>query len=226
MDGLRDGVREQILHIACRFGVCRLVLFGSRARGDFGPTSDIDLAVYGLPIRDEMAFRAALDELPTLLKCDVIAVRTNTDPLLLKSIQKDGVVWMERELHKMQQYRLALARLHEAVAEAKTSDSAVVRDGVIQRFEFTAELAWKTCRELLMKEGYVEIDSPKSAMRQAFAAGLVTDAEGWSSLLQARNITSHIYSEEQAQAIYEQVTMSFLPLFDALESVLSIRAEE
>ena len=94
-----------------------------------------------------------------------------------------------------------------------------MRDGVIQRFEFTAELAWKSCREILLDEGFVNIDSPKAVMRQALASGLIADGDGWFSLLQARNITSHMYSEDQAAAIYQSIRQTYLPLF------LSLKAE-
>ena len=57
---------NQLAALARRFGAKRLVLFGSRARGDYRPASGIDLAVYGLCERDELLMKEALDELPTL----------------------------------------------------------------------------------------------------------------------------------------------------------------
>ena len=219
MYGLSTELQNQIIELANRYRVQKLVLFGSRARGDFRPASDIDLAVYGLDPRNDLAFSADLDELPTLLKFDMVPIRAGTDAALIAEIEKDGVVWMERALHKIQQFSQALDRLQEALSDSASSNSTVMRDGVIQRFEFTAELAWKSCREILLDEGFVNIDSPKAVMRQALASGLIADGDGWFSLLQARNITSHMYSEDQAAAIYQSIRQTYLPLF------LSLKAE-
>mgnify|MGYP004488958419 FL=1 len=219
MYGLSTELQNQIIELAKRYRVQKLVLFGSRARGDFRPASDIDLAVYGLDPRNDLAFSADLDELPTLLKFDMVPIRAGTDAALIAEIEKDGVVWMERALHKIQQFSQALDRLQEALSDSASSNSTVMRDGVIQRFEFTAELAWKSCREILLDEGFVNIDSPKAVMRQALASGLIADGDGWFSLLQARNITSHMYSEDQAAAIYQSIRQTYLPLF------LSLKAE-
>lgn len=219
MYGLSTELQNQIIKLAKRYRVQKLVLFGSRARGDFRPASDIDLAVYGLDPRNDLAFSADLDELPTLLKFDMVPIRAGTDAALIAEIEKDGVVWMERALHKIQQFSQALDRLQEALSDSASSNSTVMRDGVIQRFEFTAELAWKSCREILLDEGFVNIDSPKAVMRQALASGLIADGDGWFSLLQARNITSHMYSEDQAAAIYQSIRQTYLPLF------LSLKAE-
>lgn len=115
----------------------------------------------------------------------------------------------------------ALSRLEEGISFTDATASSVARDGVIQRFEFTAELAWKSCREILLDEGFVNIDSPKAVMRQALASGLITDGDGWFGLLQARNITSHMYSEDQAAAIYQNIRQIYLPLFLALKAEMA-----
>lgn len=219
MYGLSDELVRQIADAAAQAGAQKLVLFGSRARGDYHAASDIDLAVYGL--KSELPLRNALEELLTLLKFDVVPVREETDKLLLAEIEKDGVLLMEKRVTKLDQFAMALDRTREAIEEYKQTCSRVVRDGVIQRFEFTCELAWKSCREHLLEEGFIGIDSPKAAMRQAYACGMIDDEQGWLNLLQARNLTSHMYSEVQAQEIYEQIETVFMPLFENLLSKLS-----
>lgn len=216
MHGLAEQLIGQVIRIAGRFGVQKLVLFGSRARGDYRQTSDIDLAVYGLEQRHEIAFRSEIEELPTLLKFDIVPIRKETEAALLTEIERDGVVLMEKRITKAAQFAQALARTKEAAAECAVSESAVMRDGVIQRFEFTCELAWKACREFLLEEGFVGIDSPKAVMRQAYASGLIDDEQGWIALLQARNLTSHMYSEQRAQEIYEAIVGMYIGLFERL----------
>ena len=220
MYGLDDELLRQITQVARRFEASGLTLFGSRARGDFRPASDIDLAVYGLRERDELPMKEALDALPTLLKFDLVPVRRGLDDLLLQQIDKDGVVLMDHHFDKLEQLRHALERTREALAEYDRTQSAVVRDGAIQRFEFSAELAWKACRDRLLADGYVSVDSPKAVMRQALEAGLIADGQAWLNLLQARNLTSHVYNEQQARTIYEAIAQSYLPLMEKLAQTL------
>ena len=72
------------------------MLFGSRARGDNEPRSDIDLAVYGLEKDKHGRFWGDIDDLPTLLKIDLVYVSEYTNPKLLENIERDGVVIYER----------------------------------------------------------------------------------------------------------------------------------
>lgn len=88
---LSDALVRQIHDLAVQSGASRLVLFGSRARGDHRERSDIDLAVWGL---QGMAFgrlRLALEELPTLLSFDLVCADACTNPKLLENIAQEGV---------------------------------------------------------------------------------------------------------------------------------------
>ena len=77
-------------------GAARLVLYGSRARGDAAPRSDIDLAVFGMPQDRHSRFWAELEELPTLLRFDIAYITPDTNPLLLDNIERDGVTLYEK----------------------------------------------------------------------------------------------------------------------------------
>ena len=87
---------EQLYHqlaaLAQRHGARRLVIFGSRARGDFHAQSDVDLAVYGMPEAERGAFWLEAEELPTLLKLDIVHISPDMAPAFLNNIEKDGVV--------------------------------------------------------------------------------------------------------------------------------------
>ena len=82
---------SQLAALAAQYGARRLVLFGSRARGDARERSDIDLAVYGMPEKKRGAFWMAAEELPTLLKFDIVHILPGMDPKFLHNIEKDGV---------------------------------------------------------------------------------------------------------------------------------------
>ena len=131
---------NQIKELGLKYGAGKIVLFGSRARGDHQARSDIDLAVFGLPTTKQAPFALAMEDLPTLLKIDIVFVGAQTPPELLAEIEKEGKTIMERQESKLLNFQKAFDRLQEAVPEYEKTKSETVRDGVIQRFEFTAEL--------------------------------------------------------------------------------------
>ncbi|HYE31754.1 MAG TPA: HI0074 family nucleotidyltransferase substrate-binding subunit [Methylomirabilota bacterium] len=116
------------------------------------------------------------------------------------------------------QFGQALGRLAEAVAEP---ESGLVRDAVIQRFEFTFELAWKCLKEVCEQEGHAA-PGPRAAVRTARVIGLLTDEQGdtFMSMLEARNLTTHAYH----QALAEQI--DFLPALKELAHTLKERRWE
>lgn len=212
-----DHVLEKIIAVLNRFPqIHKAVLFGSRARGDHRTQSDYDIAVY--PSGRFMAgtqLRAALDDLDTLYKIDLVIADEDTEAALLKNIEEEGVIILEQE-NKRENYCKAVFRLHEAFKEYGENPSETMRDGVIQRFEFTTELAWKACREYLVDLGYAEVNGPKPVMREAFAHGMVTDGEAWIRILTDRNLTSHVYKAEIANEIFAHIQTEYMKQFDAL----------
>ena len=121
-------------------------------------------------------------------------------------------------LQKIENYHHALAQLAEAV-QIYTADpgDALYRDGLIQRFEFTVELAWKSLKEYLEDQGAViSINTPRAILKEAFAAGIITDGEQWNAILTARNITSHVYDEKTADGIAGNICRDFLPVLQEL----------
>ena len=121
-----------------------------------------------------------------------------------------------------EQFLRARQRLLEGLAEYSATQSQVVRDGVIQRFEFTADQALKALEERLKADGCPDpLLTPKIVIHQAFSAGLVKDQEGWLQLLSDRNITSHIYSEATADQVFSRIQNTHLPLLDALTGALA-----
>lgn len=78
-----------------------------------------------------------------------------------------------------------------------------VRDGVIQRFEYTFELCWKFLQRAL-KESGVETGSPTQVIRAAAREGLLDDIEAWLSFLKSRNLTVHTYNKDVAEEVYAE----------------------
>lgn len=92
--GIAENVIEQIHAFAKRYNVRKVVLFGSRARGDYRERSDIDLAVY-----DGDFARFALDvddETSTLLSYDIVDMNKSVDNELRESIEREGIILYEK----------------------------------------------------------------------------------------------------------------------------------
>lgn len=207
---------HEIAQIGKKYNAIKIILFGSRARNDNRERSDIDLAIYGVKERDQGAFADDIDRLPTLLDFDLVFVADRTDARLLANIEKDGKIIMDKFTEKKEKLIKAVSRLEEAIGIYEELPNTAVRDGVIQRFEFCTELAWKATREYLIDQGYVDINSPKSVMRQAYADGLVNDEQAWIDLLTARNTTSHVYDDDTAADVFEKIKTVYLGLFKDL----------
>lgn len=217
---MNDTIIGQIREIAAKYPAIRkVVLFGSRARQDHTPQSDYDIAVFApaLTAAEQSLFQNDIEAIDTFRKIDTVFVKErqkNTE--FYHNIKRDGVVLMDKFQTKLKNYQNALARLHESLVESQATESLTVRDGVIQRFEFTAELAWKTAREYLLTLEVADINNPKNVMGEAFRNQLITDETGWPQILRDRNATSHIYDEEDAADIYHRIATAHIRLFDEL----------
>lgn len=121
-------------------------------------------------------------------------------------------------LRKAENYCAAVERLREAMEEqAATPDSTVIRDGVIQRFEFTFELAWKSLKEYMEDQGVAPgLAYPKAVLKAAFADGAINSEQEWLDMLDARNITSHVYSDDQAAQVVADIRSRFMAPLEAL----------
>ncbi len=86
-----DSLIQDLQELAQAHKIGKLVLFGSRARGDCQERSDVDLAIFGVSREKALPFLFAVEELPTLLKFDLVVVDEDTDPVLLDEISRDGV---------------------------------------------------------------------------------------------------------------------------------------
>ncbi|WP_163350830.1 HI0074 family nucleotidyltransferase substrate-binding subunit [Desulfovibrio sp. JC010] len=100
-----------------------------------------------------------------------------------------------------------LRKYNEGSADLDEITKDAVQDSLVKRFEYTLELAWKSCKRHLSEEGYVEVKTmgPKPMMRFAFTADLITNVENWLGYINARNDTSHDYSGDKADAILDIV---------------------
>lgn len=112
-----------------------------------------------------------------------------------------------------EQFGSALERLHEALAESETR---IVRDALIQRFEFTYELGWKCMFHWLRAQGERVPETVREVLKAGFRTELIGDAELWGKIQQYRNETSHTYNEKKAIEVAAFVRRQAVHGFDAL----------
>lgn len=83
----------------------------------------------------------------------------------------------------------------------KEKPNELERDGIIQRFEYTLELCWKTAKKVLA-ENAIDVDTPKSIFREMATIGWIESAQPWIEYIKERNKASHIYHERMAIEIF------------------------
>lgn len=131
---------------------------------------------------------------------------------------------MSNHQTKTENFSRALVRLKEGILRFDETDD-LERDGLIQRFEFTFELAWKTLKAIFESEGLIGLTSPKTVLKEALVAGLINDEELWLKMLTDRNSTVHIYNEQMAIEICNKVKQSYLIALERLADQIEKRTK-
>ena len=123
-----------------------------------------------------------------------------------------------RWLYRFDNYKRAFGLLREAMETREVRElTQLEKEGVIQRFEYTWELAWKLIKDYLEHEGIVlDKVTPASVLRAALQAKVIDDGESWMRALDARNKMSHTYDFKIFEATIQEIYKTYLALFDAL----------
>lgn len=115
---------------------------------------------------------------------------------------------MKRFDERKEDLKKATNKLNEALKEEVTD---LEIDGILHRFEFTFELAWKTMKDCLEDQGIVgKIGSPREILKEAFSAGLIDNGEVWIDMMMSRNELSHLYDEETSREIYDDIREKYI----------------
>lgn len=121
----------------------------------------------------------------------------------------------------VEKLKKAHSRLTDAITRVQDD---LDKDGVIQRFEFTVELLWKTLKLVLE---YNKIDAsggPKHCIKQAFRYGFINDDEIILDMLDDRNRSSHIYDEETSEEIFTNIKEVYVKYIGVFVDEISKRA--
>ena len=125
----------------------------------------------------------------------------------------DNIRWKQR----FDNYKRALHQLTQAVLLLEQRPlSDLEQQGIIQGFEFTHELAWNVLKDYLEYEGIQGLVGSRSAVREAFKRGLISDGEAWMDMIEKRNLSSHTYNLDVANQLVTAIRDSYHPAFVAL----------
>jgi nucleotidyltransferase substrate binding protein (TIGR01987 family) len=131
--------------------------------------------------------------------------------------QSPDIRWQQR----LQNFERALALLTEALQGEPSALNQLEKEGVVQRFEYTLELAWKTLKDYLEESGIVlNAITPRQVIKDTYAARILDDGQTWIDMIDHRNLLSHTYDpvnfEEAVEAIHDRYLTALSQVRDLL----------
>lgn len=148
-------------------------------------------------------------------------------------VSDNDIRWEQR----FSNYKKALKKLSDAVyyiknklaKEEQSSDTnqnasdvldEIIKEGLIQRFEYTYEMAWNVMKDYALYQGNAVIAGSRDAIRFAFSSNLISNGDLWMDMIRSRIQTSHTYNEETANEIYLKIISEYFEAFKLFEEVM------
>ena len=213
-------IEREIISLAKSFGVKKLILFGSRARGTNRERSDIDLAAQSGNIFD---FAEAVDEkVNTLLSFDIINLDDDLAEDFKAEIARDGIILYEEVPAAVKKYEFFCKSLDNLAESVKIEPpySVLELTGLVALFEICFEQSWKMMKEILESHSFYpdKIASPRTIIKISYQYGMIYDEETWLEIQNTRNLLAHTYSEEYSLETIEKIKASYLETFLKLKA--------
>lgn len=131
------------------------------------------------------------------------------------------VRWKQR----FQNFDRAFVLLREAMENGPSVLNPLEKEGVILRFEYCFELAWKTVKNYLEAGGFVLATvTPRQVLKDAFAAKILSDGQTWIDMLDHRNLLSHTYNRANFEQAVEAIHVRYLAAFAQLHEFMQREA--
>lgn len=157
-------------------------------------------------------------------KTEEIFVVINNNRYLCSQRRKNmeaNTKWLER----LSIFTKAVGRLAEVIDISRQRKlNPFERDSLIKRFEFSYEMAWKLMMSYEKSNGIVEIHGSKDVVRRAYSMAIIENGEAWLEMIDARNSTSHLYDEEMAADVIDEIIHTYYPLFVELQNKMEVIA--
>ena len=114
-------------------------------------------------------------------------------------------------------FKRAFVLLREALENDLDQLNQLEKEGIIQRFEYTFELAWKTLKDFMEHDGIIlDKISPKSVLKQAFSSKYINNIDVWIKMINDRNLMSHTYNFQTFEKIIITIKDEYLTILDEL----------
>lgn len=130
-------------------------------------------------------------------------------------------------MKKLDNYSSCLDVLRRADFEI-AEENEIYRTGIIWQFNLTLELAWKALQEILKLHGAADAEtgSPREILQLGYKLGFLNDSAVWLLMLKKRNVSVHLYNEDDIDEMILLVRDSFIPAFSTLEKTLREKLAE
>jgi nucleotidyltransferase substrate binding protein (TIGR01987 family) len=107
----------------------------------------------------------------------------------------------------------------------KESYTPIEIGGLVQAFEFTFELGWKTIKDYLYEQG-LNTSYPREAIKEGFQTQIIEDGHTWLHMLEKRNELSHTYNASVAEQAVEIIKHQYYPAIDQVYQFLKGKVDE
>lgn len=125
-----------------------------------------------------------------------------------------------RWLQRFENLEKAFRHLHEAVGATKRSPKDYLYQiALVGAFQFTFELSWKTVKDYLKYSG-VDVSLPRDVIKMGFHHGIIQDGQTWIEMLEDRNLMAHVYQEETALAVINNIQQKYIRAIDQVFNFL------
>ncbi|MDE0559546.1 nucleotidyltransferase substrate binding protein [Algoriphagus sp. NF] len=135
-------------------------------------------------------------------------------------MKNEDIRWKQR----FSNFSKAMRHLENALQISEPD--MVQKAGIIQFFEMSFELAWNMVKDYLEEQGFVDIRSPRGALKKAFEVNLLDNGHDWMDLLQDRNLTAHTYDEQKATEMEKLIQKKYFPILKNLQINFKRKVDE
>lgn len=211
----------------------RIYLYGSQAAGEASPTSDIDIAYEDANFKDNYLIEEEIEKTKTLTKIEVKNLASCEERFKNRVKSTGKVIFSANKELRAQDSLYNLAKALERFSNVVTRKEEFYREGygdvyldlVVKRFEFTYEISWKTIKRYMDFIG-IDCQNPRSCFKEALVQGLITDETVWLDMIERRNLSSHIYDQDEIKEILQRLNdyvKAFEELKGHIETKLGVR---
>lgn len=209
----------------------RIYLYGSRASGEETKTSDIDIAYDDKDFKEDFLIKEEIQKIPTLLKIDVTNLAFTEDRFKNRVKATGKIIYSAGKNLRFEDSYYNFKKAHEKFANIVDRKQEFYNEGfgdiyldlIVKRFEFTYEMSWKTIKRYLDYIG-IECRNPRGCFKEAYSQNLIQDEKIWIDMIEQRNLSSHIYDEDEIKEILNKIIdykEAFQGLLTALEEKLA-----